>query len=549
VALLLLIGFGAGIVTAISPCVLPVLPIVLAGSVGETRRRPYAVVAGLVASFTIFTLVAAWLLNKLGLPQNLLRNAAIVLLFVLAAALVFPQLGLLLERPFARLSRRSNRDFGGGFLLGVSLGLVFVPCAGPVLAVITVKAASMSIGVETVLLTLAYALGAAVPLLAIAAGGQRVATRLRPQAARLRVGAGILIALATLAIVFHLDTKAQTALGDYTGWLQGKVERNAKARNELDKLRGGGGGVAQAASAPGLEDYGPAPDFASVSHWLNTPGDRPLTIAGLRGKVVLVDFWTYSCINCIRTFPHLRAWDAAYRRDGLVIVGVHTPEFAFEHVLSNVRDATHRFRLRYPVALDNRFGTWNAYGNQYWPAEYLIDRRGHVRHAHFGEGEYDRTENLIRRLLSESPNVRLGGDATMPDETPTHLTTPESYLGTARIDRYVGSTIAEGRETTYRFARTLPQNDLSYAGRWVVGRERIVAGGGARLRVHFRAQHVYLVLGGEGRLRALVDGRSVRTIRVNGDRLYTILDLPQLVDAVLELRFTPGISAFAFTFG
>jgi cytochrome c biogenesis protein CcdA/thiol-disulfide isomerase/thioredoxin len=550
--LLLGIGFLAGVVTAISPCVLPVLPILLAGgATGDQPRRPYAIVGGLAASFTVFTLAAAWLLDQLGLPQTFLRNLALVLLFVLAASLLIPQLGLLLERPFTRLSRRSGRNLGGGFLLGASLGLVFVPCAGPVLTVITVKAASMHVGVDTIALTIAYAAGAAVPMLAIAIGGQRAARSIRPRAQQVRVAAGVLIAASALAIVFHLDTKAQTALGDYTNYLQGKIERNATAQKKLQELRGGSAGVARAASPKGAElaDYGPAPDFQRVSHWLNTPGDRALTMKGLRGKVVLIDFWTYSCINCLRTLPHVTAWYDRYRASGLVVVGVHTPEFVFEHDLSNVLGASKRLGVTYPVALDNGFGTWSAYGNQYWPAEYLIDRNGHVRHAHFGEGENTQTEALIRRLLAEKPGTTLPAAVRKPDETPHELVTPESYLGYQRLDRYAGLPVREDKSAEYAFPKVLSQNELAYAGGWTVGPQRIVAGSNARLRLHFQAMRVYLVLGGQGRVEKLVDGRPVGTTAVNGYRLYTLLSFPKAVDGTLELRFSAGLSAYAFTFG
>ncbi|MDX6508531.1 MAG: hypothetical protein QOG81_283 [Gaiellaceae bacterium] len=549
--LLLGIGFLAGVVTAISPCVLPVLPILLAGGATDDQpRRPYAIVGGLAASFTVFTLAAAWLLDQLGLPQTFLRNLALVLLFVLAASLLIPQLGLLLERPFTRLSRRSGRNLGGGFLLGASLGLVFVPCAGPVLTVITVKAASMHVGLDTIALTIAYAAGAAVPMLAVAIGGQRAARSIRPRAQQVRVAAGVLIAASAVAIIFHLDTKAQLALGDYTNYLQGKIERNGTANRKLAAL-GGGGGIARAASprAGQLADYGPAPDFQKVSHWLNTPGDRALTMKGLRGKVVLIDFWTYSCINCLRTLPHVTAWYDHYRSSGLVVVGVHTPEFAFEHDLSNVRSATKRYGVKYPVPLDNAYGTWNAYGNQYWPAEYLIDRSGHVRHAHFGEGEYTQTEALIRQLLAEKSSTALPAAVRKPDRTPHELVTPESYLGYQRLDRYAGLPVREDKTAEYAFPKLLAQNELAYAGRWTVGPQRIVAGSNARLRLHFQAMRVYLVLGGHGRVEKLVDGRPVGTTAVNGDRLYTLLSFPKAVDGTLELRFSAGLSAYAFTFG
>jgi thiol-disulfide isomerase/thioredoxin len=262
---------------------------------------------------------------------------------------------------------------------------------------------------------------------------------------------------------------------------------------------------------------------------------------------VLVDFWTYSCINCLRTLPHLEAWDRRYRKAGLVIVGVHTPEFAFEHVVSNVRDASRKLGVRYPVAIDNDYNTWNAYGNDAWPAEYLIDRRGHVREIKKGEGQYDENERSIRTLLGESGTAQL---AMVKDRTPQHLTTPESYLGWARLARYVGSPITPDRAAAYRFPREIALNNLAYAGRWTVGRERIVAGRGARLRLHFLAQQVYLVLGGRGRMQVFVGGRPVKTVRVDGlSRLYTLLSYPRLSEGALELRFTPGISAYAFTFG
>jgi thiol-disulfide isomerase/thioredoxin len=263
---------------------------------------------------------------------------------------------------------------------------------------------------------------------------------------------------------------------------------------------------------------------------------------------VLIDFWTYSCINCIRTLPYLESWYRTYAKDGLVIVGVHTPEFAFEHELSNVRSNARELGVRYPVALDNEYGTWNRYGNQYWPAEYLVDRRGHVRHAHFGEGEYDRTEQIIRELLAE-PGMKLPRALDLPDRTPTGLITPESYLGYVRLDRYAGSPVRENRLARYELPASLGQSELAYGGFWKVGPERIVAGRDARLELRFRARKVHLVLGGRGQIQVLVDGKPERTVRVTGDRLYTLVERPKLTDGLLELRFAPGVEAYAFTFG
>src|SRR5919197_1895247 len=396
--LLLVIGFLAGVVTAISPCVLPVLPILLAGGASGGRRRPYAIIAGLVLSFTVFTLTAAWIIDRLGLPDDFLRNAALVLLFVVAATLLVPRLGELLERPFLPLTRRRPAGAGGGFLLGVSLGLVFTPCAGPIFSYVAVRAGSEHLNLKAVLLIVAYALGAAVPMLLVALGGRGISARLRGPL--VRPALGVVIALAGVAAVFHLDTKAQTALGGYTNHIQNLIERNGYVDRHLHGGRSGPKLVAAAAGAqPG--DYGAAPDFTGISHWLNTPGDRPLSLSSLRGKVVLVDFWTYSCINCLRTLPHLEAWYDTYRRYGFTIVGVHTPEFTFEHVLSNVRQATHDLHVNWPVALDNDYKTWTAYSNEYWPADYLVDARGRIRSVHFGEGDYGEIESEIRQLFAD----------------------------------------------------------------------------------------------------------------------------------------------------
>jgi cytochrome c biogenesis protein CcdA/thiol-disulfide isomerase/thioredoxin len=531
--LLLGIAVGAGVITAISPCVFPVLPILFAGGGTGGRRRPVAIIAGLVTSFAIFTLFATWILKQLGLPQDLLRNLAIALLFLLAATLVFPQIGLLLERPLYFLSRRRPAgDLGGGFLLGASLGLVFVPCAGPVLTAISVNTARVEFGWRTILVTVFYSLGAAVPMLAVAYLGEDATRRLRLSAPRLRPALGVVMALAALAIVFNADQKLQTWFPNYTDFLQGKVERNSVARKELAKL--------ERAKAPAAN----APPFRGIDAWINS---KPLTIDELRGKVVLVDFWTYSCINCLRTLPHLEAWYARYHRAGLVIVGVHTPEFAFEHVVSNVRQATRRLGVRYPVAIDNGYKTWDAYGNNVWPAEYLIDRSGRVREYKQGEGQYGDTERKIQQLLGEPAGAQL---ASVRDQTPQHFTTPESYLGWERLQRYVGSAITPDRMVRYRFPKAIPPDSLAYSGFWSVGRQRIEAGPSARLRLSFVAQHVYLVLSGHGRLQVLVNGKHVRTIQVGGlSRLYTLLNYETERAGLLELRFAPGISAYAFTFG
>jgi cytochrome c biogenesis protein CcdA/thiol-disulfide isomerase/thioredoxin len=544
--MLLLVGvaFVAGLVTAISPCVLPVLPILFAGSAGG-RRRPYAIVAGLVVSFTVFTLAATALLSALGLPDDLLRNVAIGVVVLVGLSLLWPRLGDVLERPFLALGRRRPGDVGGGFFLGLNLGLLFTPCAGPVIAAIAALAATRSLSVDAVLVTLAYALGAGLVLLGLAVAARRglSTARLRARAPAVRRALGAVIVGVAVLMILGLDLRLATKVPAYTRALQG-LEESAAAHSRLDRLLGDPG-----RTEGQLEDFGPAPDFQGISLWLNS---EPLTLAQLRGKVVLVDFWTYSCINCLRTLPHVQGWYRTYRGAGLVVVGVHTPEFAFERVPGNVRRAVGELGVHYPVALDNDYGTWNAWLNRYWPAKYLIDRQGHLRYAHFGEGSYEETEHVIRTLLAEK-GLPKPVSGSLRDPTPTGTQTPETYLGFDRIEGFIGSELVPNREAGYRIPPAVPTNQFAYGGRWTVEAERIVAGRGARLRLAFHAQHVFLVLGTTGeteRVRVTLDGRTLTTVRVTADRLYTLARIPgEAGDHVLDLAFSPGTEAYAFTFG
>jgi cytochrome c biogenesis protein CcdA/thiol-disulfide isomerase/thioredoxin len=540
----------AGVITAVSPCVLPVLPIVLAGGASGGGRRPYAIIAGLILSFSVFTLSASALLMALGLPEDLLRNIAIALLFVVAATLLVPRFGMWIEAPLTRLSRRPSGDLGGGFLLGASLGLVFVPCAGPVLATVSVLSAEHRVGLRLVLLTLFYAAGAGSVLLLVALGGQRATRRLRQTRAWWRPALGVVMLAAAFAVAFGLDQTLQTSLGSYTTALQRHTEESGFATKHLGTLRGATGGVKlRAAAVPrsNLPVYASAPDFAGISDWINTPGGKPLTIGGLRGKVVLIDFWTYSCINCLRTLPHLRAWYSAYHKDGLDIVGVHTPEFAFEHVLSNVEGAVKRNHVTWPVALDNDYGTWNAWSNQYWPADYLVDQQGNVRAYSFGEGDYSKTEGDIRQLLG----LHEGRMTDVANLTPTELQTPETYVGPQRLDRsrYVGSPLRLNRAAVYRLAKTVPQNDISYGGTWTLSGQTATPGTDARLALHYHSKDVYMVLAGHGRVAVTRDGKRLPPIQVDGSKLYTVLASNTTTDGVLQFRVPPGVRLYSFTFG
>jgi thiol-disulfide isomerase/thioredoxin len=336
------------------------------------------------------------------------------------------------------------------------------------------------------------------------------------------------------------------------------LEKSSAVRGSLANLRGGKSGfgesTAEAHPMSHLRDLGVAPDFTATQRWFNTPGGKPLSLAGLRGRVVLVDFWTYTCIDCLRTFPELRGLDARYRKDGLTVVGVHTPEFEFEKNPGNVAEAIAVNHLRYPVVQDNDYGTWQAYGNQYWPAQYLIDAQGNVRYVHFGEGGAAGTENAIRSLLAERGD-RLGGRMAPPKvEQPAGMTsTPESYLGFERAARFLPAEPTFGVHTYHGPGRPLPVHHLAYDGTWKIGSQAVTAVRAASLQLHFRAQKVYLVLSSAGdRPRTLgldLDGRPIAPVTVRRQQLYTLVSLPRVGSHQLRLHFPPGLSGFAFTFG
>ncbi len=526
----------------------------------QARRslRAYAVIAGLVLSFAVITLVGSALLSALGLPQDLLEDLGLAILGLVAVGLLVPPLGELLERPFARLARHQPTGNAGGFVLGLGLGAVFAPCAGPVFSAISVLSADHRIGLRTVVLTFDFALGAAVPLLVFAVAGQRVAERVSAFRAHAvlvrRIGGAVLLAM-MLLIAFNVTDGLQKAVPGYTSVLQSHVEGTNYTKKQLAALtkRSTTSPLGKCSQdLPVLEDCGDAPNFQGVTAWLNTPGGKGLSLSALRGKVVLVDFWTYSCINCQRSLPHVEAWYAAYHAHGFEVVGVHTPEFAFEHVVSNVAQAAQQLGVKYPVAVDDGYKTWNAYDNEDWPAEYLIDAQGRVRHEAFGEGDYGTTESLIRQLLVQAdPTVHLPGATDVPDRTPTQPLTPESYLGYRYgLPNYVGSTITPDQPAGYQFPATLPPDALAFSGTWTIGAESDTAGAGARLELSFQADDVYLVLGGKGTVEVSVDGRRTETIAVSGiPNLYTLVHSPRYEDATLVLTVSPGVQAYDFTFG
>jgi cytochrome c biogenesis protein CcdA/thiol-disulfide isomerase/thioredoxin len=565
--LLALFAFIAGAGTAASPCVLPVLPAVLSASATGGRRRPLGIVLGLAATFTLTVAGLGTLVDGVGLGDGALRSAAAIVLLGFGLVLVVPRLAAAVEAPLSRLARFAPRGTGDGFRSGVgvgaALGFAYAPCAGPILAaVITVGAASG----RTVAIALAYALGSASVLLVLALGGRRVADRVR-RAGRgpaLQRAVGIVMVLTAVAVAGEWDVRFQTALASRFPSVivnpTGGLERSNAVERRLAALRPP---ARFETREPGLPVLGPAPDFVGTQRWFNT--ERPLRLEALRGKVVLVDFWTYTCINCVRTLPYLRAWDERYRSQGLVIVGVHSPEFRFERDAGNVADAIRRTGLRYPVAQDNEFATWRAWDNQAWPSKYLIDARGRVRYAHVGEGEYDATEDAIRALLAEAGASRLGGGARVRrGEVPGGGATPETYLGAARAEGWLAPPTPGVHAYTPADPDGLRPSTFALGGTWRVDDESAEASAGARLDARVIAKSVYLVLGApEGASRKVhvsLDGRPIApalagadvragVVTVRRQRLYRLVSLPRTGEHTLSLRFEPGVKGFAFTFG
>jgi cytochrome c biogenesis protein CcdA/thiol-disulfide isomerase/thioredoxin len=582
-ALLILFGFVAGAATALSPCVLPVLPIALSAGATGGRRRPLGIVAGLAVSFTFATVALVYVIAALGLPDGLLRKLAIAVLIGFGLTLMAPPLAARVEARLSRLGafaggpRSGGEGFWSGTVVGLSLGLVYAPCAGPILAGVITVSASQPFNAGRLAVALSYGIGSAAVLYFLMLGGRRAIAPLAHRGAALQVAMGAVMVVIGLAMLGNYDIRFQNAIArDLPSFLVNpseSLEATGSARTALADLRGGGHGVGSEATGAAPEEgahgnlslpvLGKAPDFVGTERWFNTPGDRPLTLASLRGRVVLVDFWTYSCINCLRTLPYLEAWDKRYRKDGLTIVGVHTPEFPFEREAGNVEEAIERNGIRYPVAQDNEQATWSAYGNQYWPAEYFIDAQGNVRYVHFGEGEYGEKEQVIRQLLAEAGD-RVGRRTSGAHgiEPSAGVTTPETYLGAARAERFTNAELSPGLHDFAAPSR-VPPNEWAYRGPWRVEFHSASAAGGS-LELNFGARHVYLVLGTvDGRprrVKVLLDGKPIvaaaggadvhdGTVAVRSQRLYELVDLPRVGHHLLRLEPEAGTMGYAFTFG
>jgi cytochrome c biogenesis protein CcdA/thiol-disulfide isomerase/thioredoxin len=592
--ILMLFALIAGAGTAITPCVLPVLPALLSASAVGGRRRPLGIVLGLAITFTIAIVALAQLVKGVGIAGGAARTLSIVVLLVFGIVLLIPGLSERVQAPLSRLARFGPRTRGDGFWSGVgvggALGFVCAPCAGPILAAVTSVSASGGASARVVAVALAYAVGLSAVLLLYCVGGRAVIERIRrtTRGHLVERTLGVVLLVTAVAMATNLDVRFEEALAKDTSLPAFLVdptrslENSSAVQNRLASLRPSSrfavrqsqASVAPVASragvsipgvqTPSLPDLGTAPNFTENQRWFNTPGDQPLSLASMRGKVVLVDFWTYTCINCLRTLPFLKGLYANYHRAGLNIVGVETPEFTFEQDAGNVSQAVRSDGLKYPVVQDNNYGTWNAYQNQYWPAEYLIDARGQVRHTQFGEGDYKQDEAAIRELLYDAGNHNLpppmSAHAIVPS---TKLATPETYLNSERDMGFVEPL----RKGTHSYGPVVnPQvNEFGLAGTWKVSAQASTSvSPGASITARFQAQHLYLVLTSASNVprtaRVLLDGRPIPAgdagadvhhgaVTVRGQRLYSLVSLPTDEQRTLKIELPSGVSAYDFTFG
>ena len=541
------LAFLEGLALIVSPCILPVLPLVLAASVDGGKRRPYGIIIGFVLAFSMFAIAARELVALLGIDLDVIRDVSLVLLALFGLVLLSEKLSerfSALTQGAANLGNDLASSKGEGLLSGIGIGaligLVWTPCAGPILATVLVQVIRQESDFAGNLVILSFGIGAGIPMLIIALTGRRLMNKLgflTRHAETVRRGFGVLI----------LASVAWIASGANIESLFMSAERTEIAQRDL-KLQ------------HGLDKPYAAPEFAGIDRWFNS---EPLTMADLKGKVVLVDFWTYSCINCVRTLPYITAWDRKYRDQGLVIVGVHSPEFEFEKKADNVQAAIAEHGIRYPVAQDNRLDTWSNFDNRYWPAHYLIDREGRVVYTHFGEGQYAVTENNIRYLLGLGEKV-----AQNTEEAPAFsaMQTPETYLGYARGRNFESpEDVASDESKRYSFPSTLGADHWALSGDWKIGSENSVStSAGAKLNLDFSARKVFLVLGSASgkpiEVKIELNGKPVGVaagkdapngkLMVDRNTLYELIDQREMQRGVLEVEAQqPGLEIYAFTFG
>ncbi len=585
--ILLILAFLGGILTIISPCILPVLPFVFAKADQSFRRSGLPLLAGMAVTFAGFAAVAtlggSWAVraNQYG------RAISLVVLAIFGLTLLWPAMADWLSRPFVRLgSRLAQPSQDGGnpsvtrsLLLGVATGLLWAPCAGPILGLILTGAALEGASEHSVFLLLAYAAGAATSLaVAVLAGGRVFAALKRSLGAEVWIrsilGVAVLVGVVAIALGLDRGLLTRVSLASTSGLEQSLIDRlhpNASAQNAPPKNPGA---MMMMSATAGGAAGGPQtmPDLSGAVAWLNSP---PLNADRLKGSVVLVDFWTYSCINCLRSIPYVRAWAEKYKGSGLVVIGVHTPEFAFEKDLDNVRRAVSELKITYPVALDNDYKIWKAFNNSYWPADYLVDATGHIRFHHFGEGKYDESEQQIQQLLKERDGqlavtglVKVAGTgAEAPPDN--DVESPETYVGYDRADSFLSpGGMKQDIAHLYSAPKHLELNQWGFSGTWTDNAQVATldaAHGGIVYRFHARDLHLVLGPSPKGqpvRFRVKIDGRAPGANHgvdtdaqgngiVTDHRLYQLIRQKDMIeDRTFEIEFLdPGAQAFAFTFG
>ncbi|MBU0526484.1 MAG: cytochrome c biogenesis protein DipZ [Gammaproteobacteria bacterium] len=585
---LLVLAYLGGVLTIVSPCILPVLPFVFARTGQPFMKSGLPLLAGMAVTFALVASLAAvgggWVVqvNQYG------RWLALLFVALFGLTLLLPRLAERLTRPLvaagSRLSEAAGADArprpGASFLIGVATGLLWAPCAGPILGLLLTGAALQGASIATTLLLLAYAAGAATSLaVALLLGGKVFAAMKRSIGAgewvRRGLGAAMLAGVAAIALGLDTGILARVSTASTGGLEQALVGRLAgKSPNNSGAMMAAGGAMKMSAKAPGaLPIEGNLPPLDGAVQWLNSP---PLTAQALKGKVVLVDFWTYSCINCLRTLPYVKAWAEKYRDQGLVVIGVHAPEFAFERDVGNVTKAMKDLGINYPVAIDNDYKIWRAFNNEYWPAHYFADAQGRIRYHHFGEGEYAESERVIQQLLREAGASKVADGLIKADATGVQLApdmnevqSPETYVGYQRAEHFVPQTgLVPDKVSAYSTPAQLALNDWGLDGQWNVGSERAISSAPAsRIVYRFHARDLHLVLGpgADGkpvRFKVLIDGKAPgdahgTDVAPDGSGSVTEQRLYQLVrqnggvtDRTFSIEFLdPGVSAYAFTFG
>lgn len=535
------LSFLEGFALILSPCILPILPIILAGSLSGSKKRPIGIMLGFILFFSLFTFFSRQLVQYSGVDVTLVRQVAYGILFFLGIVMVSSYLTdkfNLLTQHLLNVGTSLNmaNDPQGGLLSGIIFGglvaLIWTPCAGPILAAVIVQTVIQQTNFMGFLTLLVFGIGVAVPMLIIILCGRKVMTKL----SYFKLHAGLvrkLLGLIIMASVGYLIFPATVSTAK-----EPEMVLRSTAVDSPTRL------------INGLAQPYRAPNIMGIDHWINS---KPLTMEQLKGKVVLIDFWTYSCINCLRTLPYIKSWYQKYHDKGLVIIGIHAPEFEFEKNLSNVQHAVTQLGITYPVALDNDFLTWRSFNNSYWPAHYLIDKQGDVVYTHFGEGEYDVTENNIRYLLglNKSGNKQIISQAILSAQQ-----TPETYLGYARAANFASSErVIKDSTANYTIPKSLLKNQWALDGSWAIMPDKIISTSpNANITIHVYAQHVYMVAGNDSNkpviVTVMLNGKEIRKINIDRFKLYDVIDLGALKEGIVKIS-TPssGLELYTFTFG